>query len=169
MALQGTHIAHFYRKTHYELQRTRRQRRIGGVSDSAYASHEVERVGRRSGHLLLAEGRATGNYRMYDHSVAQAATDRATRAAPGKVCLLEPLPILVASAARGGRVVDPLYNALPALRAHGRGALYDGAARIEKCGGVLGGLSNGQLRERLAVTLPTVSYTHLTLPTNLRV
>ena len=35
----------------------------------------VERVGRRSGHLLLAEGRATGNYRMYDHSVAQAATD----------------------------------------------------------------------------------------------
>eukprot|EP00964_Phaeocystis_antarctica_P048470 scaffold28068_cov81-Phaeocystis_antarctica.AAC.1 len=31
--------------------------------------------GRRSGHLLLAEGRATGNYRMYDHSVAQAATD----------------------------------------------------------------------------------------------
>jgi len=22
MALQGTHIAHFYRKTHYELQRT---------------------------------------------------------------------------------------------------------------------------------------------------
>ena len=67
---------------------------------------------------------------------------------------LEPLPILVASAARRGRVVDPLYNALPALRAHGRGALYDGAARIEKCGGVLGGLSNGQLRERLAVTLP---------------
>ena len=26
--------------------------------------------------VLLAEGRATGNYRMYDHSVAQAATDR---------------------------------------------------------------------------------------------
>ena len=36
----------------------------------------VERVGRGSGHLLLAEGRATGNYRMYDHSVEQAATDR---------------------------------------------------------------------------------------------
>ena len=35
----------------------------------------VERVGRRSGHLLLAEGRATGNCRMYDHPVAQAATD----------------------------------------------------------------------------------------------
>ena len=56
--------------------------------------------------------------------------------------------------ARGGGVADPLYKLLPALRAHGRSALYDGAARIDKRVGVLGRLRNGQLRERLTVTLP---------------
>ena len=35
----------------------------------------AQALGGRSSHLLLTEGRATGNCRMYDHPVAQAATD----------------------------------------------------------------------------------------------
>jgi len=48
----------------------------GGNCGQGYGwSRPAKALGGRSSHLLLPEGRATGNCRMYDHPVAQAATD----------------------------------------------------------------------------------------------